>query len=109
MIEINIKYRVDFVGLSTDEKPSDQLENGSTYYTVDTQELYIYYEGEWYLQAPIETSSDETQAETNSDETQAETNEKKEEVKEPIKEIIEEPEITLETEPVEEKKSGDEK
>lgn len=100
MIEINIKYRVDFVGLSTDEKPSEQLENGSTYYTVDTQELYIYYEGEWYLQAPIETSSDETQAETN---------EKKEEVKESIKKIIEEPEITLETEPVEEKKSGDEK
>lgn len=95
MIEINIKYRVDFVGLSTDEKPSEQLENGSTYYTVDTQELYIYYEGEWYLQAPIET--------------QAERNEKKEEVKKPIKEIIEEPEITLETEPVEEKKSGDEK
>lgn len=102
MIEINIKYRVDFVGLSTDTKPSEQLENGSTYYTVDTQELYLYYGGEWYLQAPIETSSNEETPVENS-------NEKKEEVKEPVKEIIEEPEITLEPEPIEEKKSGDEK
>ena len=101
-VTININYRIDIVGLSTDTKPTAQVENGSTYYTVDTQELYVYYAGEWYLQAPIETSSDEETPTENS-------KEKKEEVKEPIKEIIEEPEITLEPEPVEEKKSGDEK
>ena len=95
MIEINIKYRLDFVGLSTDTKPTVQVENGSTYYTVDTQELYVYYAGEWYLQAPIETSSDEETPAENS-------NEKKEEVKEPVKETIEEHEITLEHEPIEE-------
>lgn len=109
MIEINIKYRVDFVGLSTDTKPSEQLENGSTFYTVDTQELYVYYAGEWYLQAPIETSSDEETPVSNDtkkeiiEEPIEKRQEPIEETREPVEEPIENPE------PVEEKKSGDEK
>lgn len=83
---ININYRIDIVGLSTDTKPTAQVENGSTFYTVDTQELYIYYAGDWYLQTPIETTPSED------DTTPAEDT--REEIKEPIverEEIIENP------------------
>ena len=104
-VTININYRIDIVGLSTDTKPAAQVENGSTFYTVDTQELYVYYAGQWYLQAPIETSSD-------NEETPSEnSNAKKEEVKKPIEDLKPEPieEPIEEPEPIEEKKSGDEK
>lgn len=42
-------YRADIIGLSTDEKPSNQID-GTTFYCVDTIELYVYYKGTWYLQ-----------------------------------------------------------
>lgn len=102
MISININYRLDFVGLSTDTKPTAQVEDGSTFYTVDTQELYVYYKGDWYLQAPIETTSDEE----GQKETPVENNNKSEEVKELVEEI-KEPEEKKETEP--EVKTGEEK
>lgn len=47
-----MKFRLDIVGLSTEEKPQTGIEDGTTYYTVDTQELYIYYKGTWYNQEP---------------------------------------------------------
>lgn len=47
-----IKYRYDFIGLSTDEKPtpttSNEVVDGSTYYESDTSKLYVWYSGEWY-------------------------------------------------------------
>lgn len=42
---------LDFVGLSTEEKPmNENIKDGSTYYTVDTHELFVYYKGTWYNQ-----------------------------------------------------------
>ena len=32
----------DFRGLSTDEKPTDNLANGSTFYETDTREMYLF-------------------------------------------------------------------
>ena len=34
-------------GLSTDEKPSVDVPEGSTYFCVDTGEEYVYYDGTW--------------------------------------------------------------
>lgn len=45
------KTRFDFLGLSTESKPTDKAVNGSTFYEVDTSKLYIYYEEEWYEQS----------------------------------------------------------
>lgn len=44
--------RIDFVGLSSETKPTKELKNGSTYYEVDTQTLFIWYKGIWYNQNP---------------------------------------------------------
>lgn len=41
--------RNDFLGLSSEEKPT-QVVDGSTYYEVDTTNFYIYYKGTWYKQ-----------------------------------------------------------
>lgn len=58
---IGLNYRLDFVGLSTENKPATtELKNGSTYYTVDTHELFIYYKGEWYNQNEEVTPNEET-------------------------------------------------
>lgn len=47
-----IHYRWDFVGLSTDEKPtpaeSPKVVDGSTYYESDTSKLYVFYKDTWY-------------------------------------------------------------
>lgn len=59
--------RFDFVGLSTDTKPTRELRDGTTFYTVDTQELYIWYNGTWYNQNPIETTLAETTDSDNSE------------------------------------------
>lgn len=46
------KHRWDFIGLSTDTKPtaetSKRVVNGSTYYESDTSKYYIWYETQWY-------------------------------------------------------------
>lgn len=45
-------YRWDFIGLSTDVKPtpatSVKVVDGSTYYTSDDSKLYVWYEDQWY-------------------------------------------------------------
>ena len=45
-------YRWDFIGLSTDEKPtpqtSEKVVNGSTYYCSDNSKLYVFYNDTWY-------------------------------------------------------------
>lgn len=51
-------YRTDIVGLSTEEKPIKGLENGATFYCVDTGDLYIFYKGTWYLQEFVEPNNE---------------------------------------------------
>ncbi|MBO7731340.1 MAG: hypothetical protein J6S67_02255 [Methanobrevibacter sp.] len=45
-------YRWDFIGLSTDTKPTPETSNkvvdGSTYYTSDDSKLYVWYKDQWY-------------------------------------------------------------
>lgn len=45
-------YRWDFVGLSTDERPtpatSEKVVDGSTYYCSDTSKLYVWCKNSWY-------------------------------------------------------------
>lgn len=45
-------YRWDFIGLSTDEKPtpetSEKVANGSTFYCSDNSKLYVWYKTQWY-------------------------------------------------------------
>lgn len=51
MVE-KLKYRWDFIGLSTDEKPtpetSEKVVDGSTYYCSDTSKLFVWYKNQWY-------------------------------------------------------------
>ena len=46
------RYRWDFIGLSTDEKPtastSPKVTDGSTYYCSDNSKLYVWYKNQWY-------------------------------------------------------------
>lgn len=44
-----LKTRFDFLGLSTELKPTDCVD-GSTYYEVDTSLFYIFYKNNWYVQ-----------------------------------------------------------
>lgn len=50
-------YRFDYLILSSEDKP-EPVVDGSTVYEVDTQKLYIYYKGTWYLQG--EDNNDST-------------------------------------------------
>jgi hypothetical protein len=67
------QYRLDIVGLASSETlpPTTNLEDGSTYYTVDTQELYVLFQGTWYNQTNPESQSDDSD---DSEETPVETN-----------------------------------
>lgn len=52
-----IHYRWDFIGLSTDTKPtpadSPKVVNGSTFYCSDTSKLYVFYKDTWYERKPL--------------------------------------------------------
>ena len=45
-------FRWDFIGLSTDEKPtpatSDKVVDGSTFYCSDNSKLYVFCKDQWY-------------------------------------------------------------
>ena len=45
-------YRWDFIGLSTDSKPtpatSEKVTDGSTFYCSDNSKLYVWYKNQWY-------------------------------------------------------------
>lgn len=43
-------FRIDIVQLSTEEKPSKNIQDGTTLYYVDTRQFFIYYKGVWYEQ-----------------------------------------------------------
>ena len=56
------RYRLDIVGLEDDSMPEvTNLKDGSTYYTADTQKLYVLCQETWYLQGE---SNDNTPAES---------------------------------------------
>ena len=50
-------YRWDFIGLSTDEKPtpqtSEKVVDGSTFYCSDTSKLYVFCKDTWYERKPL--------------------------------------------------------
>lgn len=50
-------YRWDFIGLSTDTKPtpatSVKVVDGSTYYCSDTSKLYVFCKDTWYERKPL--------------------------------------------------------
>lgn len=62
---IDLKYRIDFVRLENESMPdSENINDGSTCYIIDTCELYIYYKGEWY-NSDIEKQQIENQQSEN--------------------------------------------
>lgn len=55
------KYRWDFVGLSTDSKPtatSQKVVDGSTFYEADTSKLFVWCNDQWYEKAGITGTGD---------------------------------------------------
>lgn len=50
-------YRWDFIGLSTDQKPtpatSENVVDGSTFYCSDTSKLYVFCKNTWYERKPL--------------------------------------------------------
>lgn len=50
-------YRWDFIGLSTDTKPTPQTSpkvvDGSTFYCADNSKLYVYCTNNWYERKPL--------------------------------------------------------
>ena len=47
---ITFEVADDYIGLSTEEKPIDDVKDGSTLLEVDTGCSYIFYQGNWYKQ-----------------------------------------------------------
>jgi len=43
-------YATDYVALSTEEKPVENMVDGSTLLEVDTSTIYVFYQGTWYAQ-----------------------------------------------------------
>lgn len=44
-------FRWDFIGLSTDDKPTadnPRVADGSTYYESDTSKVFVWYKDRWY-------------------------------------------------------------
>lgn len=54
---VESRYRWDFIGLSTDVKPtpttSSRVVDGSTYYCSDTSKLYVWCKDNWYERKPL--------------------------------------------------------
>ena len=62
---IDLKYRIDFVRLDGEAMPdSENINDGSTCYIIDTGELYIYYNGTRY-NSDIEKQTENQQSENN--------------------------------------------
>lgn len=50
-MDIQQKTRWDFIGLSSESKPSSdcfKVTNGSTFYEADTSKLFFWVDGTWY-------------------------------------------------------------
>lgn len=62
---IDLKYRIDFVRLENESMPdSENINDGSTCYIIDTGELFIYYKGTWY-NSDVESGQSENQQSEN--------------------------------------------
>ena len=46
----DFKTRYDYIGLSTEDKPTGEAVSGSTFYEVDTGAFFIFYKDNWYEQ-----------------------------------------------------------
>lgn len=102
---IDLKYRIDFVRLENESMPdSENINDGSTCYIIDTGELYIYYKGTWY-NSDVESGQSENQQSENQ---QSENNQKNNEAtKESIienDEVVKPVEITKDEEVIEDDK-----
>lgn len=68
---IDLKYRIDFVRLENESMPdSENINDGSTCYIIDTGELYIYYKGTWYNSDVESGQSESGQSENQRNENQ---------------------------------------
>ena len=65
-------YRWDFIGLSTDTKPtasdSPKVVDGSTFYCSDNSKLYVWYNDQWY-EKTVSAGSDITVVQTTGQST----------------------------------------
>lgn len=86
-MSLALNNRLDIVILSTEEKPTVNLKNGSTLYEVDTAKLYVWYKGSWYDEEGAEVVENTENTETN-DSNRAlksiQTEEQKEEISEGV-------------------------
>ena len=61
-------YRWDFIGLSTDDKPTPETSykvvDGSTFYCSDTSKLYVWYKTQWYEKLALGENGTAGQANT---------------------------------------------
>jgi hypothetical protein len=66
-------YRWDFIGLSTDEKPtpatSDKVVDGSTFYCSDNSKLYVFCKTQWYEKTATGGGSEITVVQTTGEST----------------------------------------
>ena len=42
------KTQYEYIGLASEEKPTEDVPDGSTFLEVDTATAYIFYQGTWY-------------------------------------------------------------
>ena len=98
---IDLKYRIDFVRLKNESMPdSENINDGSTCYIIDSGELYIYYKGTWY-NSDIESGQSENQESENNQKCNETT---KENIIENDKEVVKTDEITKDVEVIEDDK-----
>lgn len=90
-MSLALNNRLDIVILSTEEKPTVNLKNGSTLYEVDTAKLYVWYKGSWYDEEGTEVVEETENTETNdpnralkSIQIEEQTEEQKEEISEDV-------------------------
>ena len=98
---IDLKYRIDFVRLKNESMPdSENINDGSTCYIIDTGELYIYYKGTWYNSDIESGQSENGQSENNQKNTEI----TKENIIKNDKEVVKTDEITKDGEVIEDDK-----
>ena len=82
---IDLKYRIDFVRLKNESMPdSENINDGSTCYIIDTGELYIYYKGTWYNSDIESGQSESRQSESGQSKNQPSENKQNENTKDSI-------------------------
>ena len=88
-MSLALNNRLDIVILSTEEKPTVNLKNGSTLYEVDTAKLYVWYEGSWYDEEGNAVVEETENTETNDSNRTLKTIETEEQKEEIIEDVVE--------------------